>query len=254
MRKKVIAGNWKMHKTNTEAQELVNELLDKSKSIIKTKIIICPPFTALSTVSGLTKGSNIYVGAQNMYWESQGAFTGEISADMIKSTGATYVIIGHSERRQFFGETDDTVNNKLKVALQSGLNPIVCIGESLEERESGITNDVVGNQVEKALQGLSENEITNVILAYEPIWAIGTGKTATPQQAQEVHKFIRDVISKLYNNELAEKIVIQYGGSVKPENAMELLSQADIDGALVGGACLKADSFSEIIKAAENLI
>ena len=253
MRKKVIAGNWKMHKSNSEAKELVEGLLNNTKEIVKTMIIVCPPFTALSLVSDLANGSSLQVGAQNMYWEQQGAFTGEISTEMIKSTGTTYVIIGHSERRQFFGETDETVNKKLKAALESGLIPIVCIGESLDERESGVTNDVVGNQVEKALSGISAEDMQNVILAYEPIWAIGTGKTATPDQAQDVHKFIRSILTKLYNNEIAEKIIIQYGGSVKPENATELLSQPDIDGALVGGACLKADSFSGIIKAAESL-
>ena len=253
MRKKVIAGNWKMYKSNSEAKELVKELINKTKDIIKTKMIVCPPYTALSLTSDLVKGSNLQVGAQNMYWEPQGAFTGEISTEMIKSTGATFVIIGHSERRQFFGETDETVNKKLKAALESGLNPIVCIGESLEERESGVTNDVVGKQVEKALAGISAEDMKKIILAYEPIWAIGTGKTATPQQAQDVHKFIRSVLYKLYNTEVGDKTVIQYGGSVKPENASELLSQLDIDGALVGGACLKADSFSAIISVAENL-
>lgn len=253
MRKKVIAGNWKMYKTNSEAKDLVEGLINNTKEIVKTKMIVCPPFTALSVVSELAAGGSIHVGAQNMYWEEQGAFTGEISTEMIKSTGATYVIIGHSERRQFFGETDGTVNKKLKAALQSGLNPIVCIGESLEERESGVTNDVVGNQVEKALAGISAEEMKKIILAYEPIWAIGTGKTASPDQAQEVHKFIRSTLTKLYNTEIAEVIIVQYGGSVKPENANELLSQPDIDGALVGGACLKAESFAGIIKAAENL-
>ena len=253
MRSIMIAGNWKMYKSNSEAKELVEGLINNTKEIVKTKMIVCPPYTALALASDLAKGSGIQVGAQNMYWEEQGAFTGEISTEMIKSTGATFVIIGHSERRQFFGETDETVNKKLIAALQSELNPIVCIGESLEERESGVTNDVVGNQVEKALSGIDSESMKKIILAYEPIWAIGTGKTATPQQAQDVHKFIRSVLVKLYNNEVADEIVIQYGGSVKPDNASELLSQPDIDGALVGGACLKADSFSAIINAAENL-
>lgn len=253
MRRTVVAGNWKMYKSNSEAEELVTELIKKTKEIVKTRIIVCPPFTALSLASDLASGSNLMIGAQNMYWEPHGAFTGEISSEMIKSAGATYVIIGHSERRRYFGETNETVNKKLKAAIDSGLNPIVCIGETLEERESGVTNDVVGNQVEKALAGISAGDIRKVILAYEPIWAIGTGKTATPDQAQNVHKFIRNVIGKLYDNEIAEEIVIQYGGSVKPDNATDLLSQPDIDGALVGGACLQAESFSSIIKAAENL-
>ena len=253
MRNIVIAGNWKMYKSNSEAKELVEELKNKTNDIIKTRMIVCPPYTALSIAAELVKGTNIQVGAQNMYWEQQGAFTGEISTEMIKSTGATFVLIGHSERRQFFGEIDETVNKKLKAALQSGLNPIVCIGETLEERESGVTNDVVGKQVEKALADISTESMKKVVLAYEPIWAIGTGKTATPEQAQDVHKFIRSILFRLYNTEVGNEIVIQYGGSVKPENATELLSQPDIDGALVGGACLKAESFSEIIKAAEKL-
>jgi len=254
MRNIVIAGNWKMHKSNKEAKELVEGLLCSTKNISKTKMIVCPPFTALSLISDLTKNSAIEVGAQNMYWESQGAFTGEISAEMIKSTGATYVIIGHSERRQFFGETDETVNKKLKAALHAGLKPIVCIGESLDEREAGVTNDVVGNQVEKGLVGIDAESMNNIIIAYEPIWAIGTGKTATPEQAQDVHKFIRSILEKLYNKNVSDNFVIQYGGSVKPANAGELLSQPDIDGALVGGACLTADSFAGIIKAAEDLL
>jgi triosephosphate isomerase (TIM) len=253
MRSIVIAGNWKMYKSNSEAIDLIEELKNKTNDIIKTKIIVCPPFTALSVVAEKTQGTSIQVGAQNMYWEKEGAFTGEISTEMIKSTGAAFVIIGHSERRQFFGETDETVNVKLKAALDSGLKPIVCIGESLEERESGVTNDVVGKQVEKALSNISSESMKNVILAYEPIWAIGTGKTATPEQAQDVHKFIRSILYKIYNTEIGDEIVIQYGGSVKSENATELLSQPDIDGALVGGACLKAESFSEIIKASEKL-
>lgn len=253
MRKIVIAGNWKMHKSNSEAKELIEGLKDNTKKIVKTKIIVCPPYTALSLASELVKGSNLQVGAQNMYWEKEGAFTGEISTEMIISTGVSFVIIGHSERRQFFGETNETVNKKLKAALESGLKPIVCIGESLDERESGVTNDVVGKQVEKALAGIDSESMKKVILAYEPIWAIGTGKTATPQQAQDVHKLIRSILVKLFNNEVADKVVIQYGGSVKPDNASELLSQPDIDGALVGGACLKADSFSGIINAAEEL-
>lgn len=253
MRKFVIAGNWKMHKTNPEAYKLVEEIKEKSTGITKTQIIICPPFTALSLVAEQIKGSNIGLGAQNMYWEEQGAYTGETSPSMIKSTGATYVIIGHSERRQFFGETDETVNKKINAALKANLKPIVCIGESLEERESGVTKDVVNNQVEKAFSGIDAESMSNIILAYEPIWAIGTGKTATPDQAQDVHSFIRKMIGGLYNTEVSSQLVIQYGGSVKPGNAPELLSQPDIDGALVGGACLEADSFTGIINAAESL-
>ncbi len=253
MRNIVIAGNWKMFKTNSEAKELVEGLINNAKDIIKTKMIVCPPFTALSLVSDLAKGSSIQVGAQNMYWEQQGAFTGEISTAMIKSTGAAFVIIGHSERRQYFYETDETVNKKLHKAIESGLNPIVCIGETLEQRESGVTKDVVGSQVEKAFDGINPNSAKKIILAYEPVWAIGTGKTATPDQAQDVHDFIRQIVAKLYDQSISDNMIIQYGGSVKPGNATELLSQPDIDGALVGGACLEVDSFVGIIEAAEKL-
>jgi triosephosphate isomerase len=253
MRKFVIAGNWKMHKTNAEAVELAEALIGKTALIEKTQMIVCPPATALTTVCSVVKDSKIAVGAQNMYWESQGAFTGEISSEMIKSTGATYVILGHSERRQFFGETDETVNKKTLHALNSQLNPIVCIGESLEERENGITKDVINDQLDGALSGISADQMAKIILAYEPIWAIGTGKTATPDQAQDVHAFIRSKLASMYDAETSDNIIIQYGGSVKPGNAAELLNQPDIDGALVGGACLEAESFSEIIKAAESL-
>jgi triosephosphate isomerase len=254
MRKFVIAGNWKMYKTNTEAAQLAEALKSKTTSIEKTQMIICPPATALTTVASIVKDSKIAVGAQNMYWESQGAFTGELSPEMIKSTGATYVIIGHSERRQFFSETDETVNKKTLFALQSNLYPIVCIGESLEQREEGITKDVINDQLDGALKGITADQMTRIIIAYEPIWAIGTGKTATPDQAQEVHAFIRSKLETVFDASTSNSVIIQYGGSVKPANASELLGQADIDGALVGGACLEAESFSEIIKAAESLL
>jgi len=253
MRQFVIAGNWKMHKTNAEAVELAEELKSKTTSIEKTQMIICPPATALTTVYSVVRDSKIAVGAQNMYWENQGAFTGEISSDMIKSTGATYVILGHSERRQYFGETDETVNKKTLHALNTGLNPIVCIGESLEQREEGITKDVIDEQLDGSMKGISADQMVKIILAYEPIWAIGTGKTATPDQAQDVHAFIRSKLEDKFDAETSQSIIIQYGGSVKPANASDLLSQPDIDGALVGGACLEAESFSEIIKAAESL-
>ncbi len=249
----VIAGNWKMYKTNSEALQLANQIKIKTTDIKKTKMVICPPATALSVVNEVIKDSSVALGAQNLYWEKEGAFTGELSPGMIKSTGATYAIIGHSERRQYFGETDETVNKKIKAALENGLNPIVCVGESLEEREANITSKIVSRQISGALDGLDAAEAAKLIIAYEPIWAIGTGKTATPEQAQEVHKIIRDLIRSLYNDQVADGMVIQYGGSVKPENAQILLSQPDVDGALVGGACLKADSFSEIIHIAENL-
>ena len=253
MRKFVIAGNWKMYKTNTEAKQLAEAIKSKTSMIEKTQIIVCPPATALSGVVSIVNGSQIKAGAQNMYWESEGAFTGEISAEMIKSTGATYVIIGHSERRQYFGETDKTVNKKIIKALQTGLNPIVCIGESLEQREKGITKNIIADQLKGGLENITTDQLSGIILAYEPIWAIGTGKTATPEQAQDVHEFIRSKLQAMYDAASSASMVIQYGGSVKPSNAYDLLKKEDIDGALVGGACLEADSFSEIIKAAESL-
>ena len=253
MRKFVIAGNWKMYKTNTEAKQLAEAIKSKTSMIEKTQIIVCPPATALSDVVSIVNGSQIKAGAQNMYWESEGAYTGEISAEMIKSTGASYVIIGHSERRQFFAETDETVNKKLLAALSANLNPIVCVGETLDQRESGITMKVVGEQLEGALRGLSSVQLSTLILAYEPVWAIGTGKTATPDQAQEVHAYIRSKIQEMFDRPTSESLVIQYGGSVKPDNAYELLKQPDIDGALVGGACLESESFAQLIESAEKL-
>ena len=253
MRKYVIAGNWKMFKTNTEARQLSEAIKSKNAAVKKTGIVICPPATALSTVAAVIEGSPIGVGAQNMYWENEGAYTGELSSAMIKSAGATYVIIGHSERRQYFGETDKTVNQKLMQALNTNLNPIVCIGETLDEREKGVTKDIIATQLKGALAGVTAEQMKKVILAYEPGWAIGTGKTATPEQAQDVHAFIRSELQSLYDAATSEAVIIQYGGSVKPTNAAELLKQKDIDGALVGGACLEADSFTQIIHAAESL-
>jgi triosephosphate isomerase len=254
MRTKVIAGNWKMYKTNPEAKQLVETLKSKTEGIKKTRIIVCPPAPALALVCDTLRDSEIAVGAQNMHWEAQGAFTGEISAEMIKSTGTTYVILGHSERRQYFGETDETVNKKLIAAIKANLNPIVCLGETLQEREQGITNQVVERQVQGALAGIAAQQVTSLIIAYEPVWAIGTGKTATPDQAQEVHALIRLKIETIYDRATSEALIIQYGGSVKPNNAHDLLQQPDLDGALVGGACLDADSFTQIITAAEKLL
>ena len=250
MRKKIIAGNWKMNNDLQGSEKLIVEL----KNLLKDEkpncdIIICPPFTSLSEASKLLKGSIIKLGAQNMHFEENGAFTGEVSASMLKSVGCEYVILGHSERRTIFNESDELINKKIKKALLSGLKPIFCVGELLEERENGSTNDVIKRQVLTGLEGISASDMNNIIIAYEPVWAIGTGKTATPDQAQEVHEFIRDLIEIEYSLEVANDITIQYGGSVKPDNAKELLSQKDIDGALVGGACLKADSFMGIIKA-----
>ena len=249
MRNKVIAGNWKMNKNISETADLVSGI--KNGNIpANVEVIICPPFTSLETASTLIKGSAIKLGAQNMYFEESGAFTGEISADMLKSAGCEYVILGHSERRVIFKETDEVINKKIKKALSSGLKPIFCIGETLEEREKDITKNVIDTQVTGGLSGISEEELKSIIIAYEPVWAIGTGKTASPEQAEEVHAFIRALIEKLYSKAAADAIIIQYGGSVKPDNAKELLGQADIDGALVGGACLKADSFMGIVNPA----
>lgn len=252
-RKIIIAGNWKMYKTNTEALQLANQIKMKTTDVQRAGMIICPPFTALSAVADVIKDTSIGLGGQDMCYEKEGAFTSAVSAGMIKSTGASYVIIGHSERRQYFGDTDEIVNKKVKTALEFGLKPIVCVGESLEQREENITAQVVTNQVRTGLKDLKPDQLAQIILAYEPIWAIGTGKTATPDQAQEVHVVLRKVIAEIFGQATADQLIIQYGGSVKPENARELLGQHDIDGALVGGACLKADSFAEIIHTAEEL-
>ena len=251
MRKKVIAGNWKMNKNISESVTLISELMNGLNDVeTDADVIICPPYVSLETANTLLKNSKIKLGAQNMCSEESGAFTGEISADMLKSVGCEYVILGHSERRSIFKESDELINSKIKFALSKNLNVIFCIGETLEERETNITFDVIKSQVEKGLADIVESELSNIIIAYEPVWAIGTGKTATPDQAEEVHSYIRNLISKMYSSTAADELVIQYGGSVKPENAEELLAKPNIDGALVGGACLKANSFVDIIKSA----
>lgn len=253
MRKTVIAGNWKMFKDIKESEELIQGVKAQGASAPSfTTVIVCPPFTSLQLAGNLLKGSAVKVGAQNMSEHDEGAYTGEISWKMLKSVGCDYVILGHSERRQYYGETDAKINLKAKKALAKGLLPIICVGEMLTERESGITEKVVTTQVKGVLDGISASDMERVIIAYEPVWAIGTGKVATPAQAQEVHAHIRGLIAQLYSKEVADKVVIQYGGSVKPDNAAELLAQPDIDGALVGGACLKADSFAGIFKAAKQ--
>jgi triosephosphate isomerase len=251
MRRKVIAGNWKMNNDLQQSISLVKEIKNLlTHKNINCDVVICPPFTSLNEVKNLIEGGIIKLGAQNMFYEDSGAFTGEISAPMLKSVGCEYVILGHSERRTIFGEKDEMINKKVRKALSHQLKPILCVGETLEEREKDITEKVVKRQIEKGLTDITPDEILNVIIAYEPVWAIGTGKTATPQQAQEVHQFIRKLLTSMYSKDFAQLIPIQYGGSVKPENAKELLSQNDIDGALVGGACLKADSFIGIVEAA----
>jgi len=248
MRKNIIAGNWKMNKDLSEAIQLVSDLKNEldGKSL-NTEVIIAPPFISLEAVKSLTINSVIKLGAQNMHNADSGAFTGEVSAHMLRSVGCEYVILGHSERRIIFGESDEVINQKVKQAFVNGLTPILCCGESLEERENNTTFNVIEKQITAGLKDLDSNNIENIVIAYEPIWAIGTGKTASPEQAQEVHAFIRKLLSELSNEEVASNITIQYGGSVKPDNAKELLSKPDIDGALVGGACLNADSFKDII-------
>jgi triosephosphate isomerase (TIM) len=250
MRRKVIAGNWKMNNDVKETQNLLSKLLSGiSMDDLNCDLIVCPPFTSIFEAYTLLKDTKIKIGAQNMHFESSGAFTGEISASMLKSIGCEYVILGHSERRTIFGETDEHINRKIKKANESGLKPIFCVGELLEEREAGITEKIIERQIIAGLMNVSPEEMSKVIIAYEPVWAIGTGKTASPEQAQEVHKFIRNLIKGKYGDSISEKIIIQYGGSVNSSNAKELLFQKDIDGALVGGASLKPDSFIGIIQA-----
>jgi triosephosphate isomerase len=243
----LIAGNWKMNNSCAESVELVSQLKDILSARKEIDIVVAPPFTALGAVAAVLKGSPIGLSAQNVFWEESGAFTGEISTAMLKDVGCRYVIIGHSERRQYFSETDETVNKRLKAALKASLIPIVCIGETLAEREAEKTLPVIEQQLKGGLKGLSLEEMETVIIAYEPVWAIGTGKTATPDQAQEVHRFIRDIIARIFSKEIADDTRILYGGSVKPDNVDQLMVQLDIDGALVGGASLKADAFARIV-------
>jgi triosephosphate isomerase len=248
MRRPLIAGNWKMHKNVSESVALVSQLKEMVADAKGVEVVVAPPFTALAAVAQVLKGSNILLSAQNTFWEESGAYTGEVSPSMLKDIGCACTIIGHSERRQYFGETNETVNKKLKTSLKASLLPIVCIGETLEEREIGKTLKVIEEQVRGGLKGLSSAEMEKVVIAYEPVWAIGTGKTATSEQAQEVHLFIRKVIAELFGSKLAESLRILYGGSVKADTIDELMAQKDIDGALVGGASLKADSFARIVK------
>ena len=250
MRRKVIAGNWKMNMLPADTINFIEGLAPLVKNS-ENEVILCVPYTDLFYAWHTTEGTNIHIGAENMHWEEKGAYTGEVSGQMLKSIGVEYVIIGHSERRAYFAETDETVNKKIKSAFANDLKPIVCVGESLEQREAGKTEEVITKQVELALAGLTEEQVKNTIIAYEPIWAIGTGKTATAQQADEVCGIIRNTIKELYGEDTAEKIRIQYGGSMNAGNAEELLSMPNIDGGLIGGASLKPDDFAAIIKAAD---
>ncbi|RKI63101.1 triose-phosphate isomerase [Corallococcus sp. AB049A] len=250
-RRKIVAGNWKMNKTVPEALALVRELRGAVAALgDKVEVAIAPPFVALQPLHIALEGAPLQLAAQNCHWESSGAFTGEISASMLAELGCAYVIVGHSERRQFFGETDATVNKRAKAVKAAGMTPIVCVGETLAERESNQTLTVVERQVRGALEGFSGADVATFVLAYEPVWAIGTGRTATTAQAQEVHAAIRGLLTRMYDEGTAERVRIQYGGSVKPDNAAELLGQPDVDGALVGGASLKAADFVAIVKAA----
>ncbi len=246
MRKKVIAGNWKMNMLPNEAIDFIDQFAPLVKNT-ENEVILCVPYTDLFYALLHVQGTNIKIGAQNMHWEESGAYTGEVSGKMLKSIGVEYVIIGHSERRQYFAETDETVNKKIKSALSNGLKPIVCVGETLEQREQGITKNIITDQVEKALEEISAESLKDIIIAYEPIWAIGTGKTATKEDANETIKQIREKIAEKYGQNVADGVIIQYGGSVKSSNAKELFEMSDIDGGLVGGASLKPDEFSKIV-------
>jgi triosephosphate isomerase (TIM) len=248
MRKALIAGNWKMFKTLEEAVLFAKELALKVKDVSDREILICPPDLYIYPLIQALAGSPVFVGAQNIFWEDQGAFTGEVSAPMVKSTGARFAIIGHSERRQYFSETDETVNKRLNACLKAGITPIVCVGETYAEREAGKTLEVIRKQMTNGLTTISKTQAAQLVIAYEPVWAIGTGKTATPEIAQEVHGFIRSQVKDLFGPEIAGAIRILYGGSVKPDNVDILMAQADIDGALVGGASLDVASFERIIR------
>jgi triosephosphate isomerase (TIM) len=248
MRKKFIAGNWKMNTTIEEAVALAKDVVKTMGSTSDVDIAICPPYTSLYAVSEVLKGSTVKLGAQDVHWEAKGAFTGKVSCAMLKSVGVTYVIIGHSEQRTYFHETNETVNKKVKATLAAGLLPIICVGETLEERKSGKMDAVIESHTVGAFAGISAEDALKCTIAYEPVWAIGTGETATPQQANEAHIFIRKLLTKIYGTSTAEQIRIQYGGSMKADNAKSLLGQSDVDGGLIGGASLKAADFAGIVK------
>jgi len=246
MRKPIIAGNWKMNMTPAEAEQLVVELIPLVKEA-KCDVVVCPPYVDLALVGKLLVGTDIKLGAQNIHWAPKGAFTGEISADMLLAMGVSYAIVGHSERRQYFGETDETVNKRAKAALDANITPIICVGETLEQRESGVTDTIVSKQTVAALAGFSAEEVVRSVIAYEPIWAIGTGKTATSEDANTTIKVIRDAIAGVYGEKVAQAVRIQYGGSMNPKNASELMAMPEIDGGLIGGASLKSEDFSKVV-------
>ncbi len=254
MKKPFIAGNWKMHNTISGSVSLANEIRRGAGDYEDVEIVVCPVFTALASVADVLSGSNIALGAQNLFWEEKGAFTGEVSAPMLKDAGCKYVIVGHSERRKYFGETDEGVNKKIKAALRFGLLPIMCVGETLEQRNSGKALEVVSAQIKGGLSGIIGEDMAKIVVAYEPVWAIGTGVNATPQQAEEVHRYIREILEGLFTTGISREAVILYGGSVKPNNIASLIQEKDIDGALVGGASLKADAFLEIVKKAAESV
>ena len=251
MRKKIVAGNWKMNKTNSEAVKTVTELKEIVKGLNGAEIVVATPFTAISDVAKAVAGTNIKVAAQNMHWEEKGAFTGEIAPCMLKELGVEYVILGHSERREYFGETNEIINKKVKAALKNGITPILCVGEKLADREAGNTENVVKDHTVGGMKDLTKEEAAKVVIAYEPVWAIGTGKTASPEQAEEVHLFIRNLLTEMYDAATAEKIVIQYGGSMNAANSKDLLAKPNIDGGLIGGASLVPADFSVIVKNAQ---
>ena len=251
MRTPIIAGNWKMFKTRDEALQFIYQVSENLPEVETVESVICAPFPFLRCLVK-RQGDNLRIGAQNMHFEEEGAYTGEVSPKMLTSIGVEYVIIGHSERRAMFNETDETVNKKLHAAFNNGINPILCVGETLDQREGNLTEEVIGKQLELDLSGLTEANVEGLVIAYEPIWAIGTGRTATPAQAEETCAFVRSKVASLYSQELADKVRIQYGGSVKLNNIQELMAQNNIDGALIGGASLKADDFIKLVKAAKN--
>ncbi len=251
-RRPIVAGNWKMNKTVDESEALAKGVVDAVDGVREVDVVICPTSTGLDRVSKAIAGSNVKVGGQNVHWEREGAFTGEVSTAMLLTAGCSHVILGHSERRQFFGETDETVNRRLRAALEAGLTPIVCVGESQSQREAGATTGVVSAQVKGALDGFGASDIAKLVMAYEPVWAIGTGLMATPDQAEDVHAHIREELIGLAGPSTADGVRIQYGGSVKPDNAVDLFSRRNIDGGLIGGASLEADSFAAIVKAAQS--